>query len=373
MGLGVGAWVLGRAAQVVLLLIRWVACPRPVRRPCWRRRPPRPASRPWKPASRRQPRVHSACQWQPEWGLQSAEETLRQAAAVSAGIDSRGCRRQWDGGWAHALYSRTLACIARTRCLHIGYRAGLVAQLVKVLREEAVHGATGGRASPDVNRQRQAAELSSALSASSKAAPRTPESAWPAREAARLPQPARPPPVLSKAVRNRAGVATAAAANSDGAFQGLELALPRLTCTHACAPPQTVLPLGPCKPGLVLLRHFQRGVGAVPILGPCYLRRVWDGGCRCLQAQRWVTACAFWSSAPAFARPDPDMISAGRWSARTAWPATRPWRRSPPPATTSACRSPRPRPAPAPARCSWRPTWPEPRELPGQPGGSRIL
>lgn len=35
---------------------------------------------------------------------------------------------------------------------------------------------------------------------------------------------------------------------------------------------QTVLPLGPCKPGNVLLPYLQRGVGAIPLLGPMYLR-----------------------------------------------------------------------------------------------------
>lgn len=40
-----------------------------------------------------------------------------------------------------------------------------------------------------------------------------------------------------------------------------------------CNPaPQTVLPLGVCAPGATMLPWFQAGVGAIPLLGPMYLR-----------------------------------------------------------------------------------------------------
>ena len=41
------------------------------------------------------------------------------------------------------------------------------------------------------------------------------------------------------------------------------------------APPcalQTVLPLGVCNPGAAILPLFQSAVGAIPLLGPMYLR-----------------------------------------------------------------------------------------------------
>lgn len=50
---------------------------------------------------------------------------------------------------------------------------------------------------------------------------------------------------------------------------------PPLCCSHPTAPPsplQTVLPLGVCNPGAAILPWFQSAVGAVPLLGPMYLR-----------------------------------------------------------------------------------------------------
>lgn len=64
---------------------------------------------------------------------------------------------------------------------------------------------------------------------------------------------------------------SAAAAAGGGSWHGGPPAAIHSPAHPPCSP-QTVLPLGPCKPGSALLPHFQRGVGAIPLLGPWYLR-----------------------------------------------------------------------------------------------------
>ncbi len=43
-------------------------------------------------------------------------------------------------------------------------------------------------------------------------------------------------------------------------------------CSRSAPALQTVLPLGVCNPGAAILPRFRCAVGAVPLLGPMYLR-----------------------------------------------------------------------------------------------------